>query len=236
MGSRPIIGITTYAPRGDPPAFTLPAAYVRAVVLAGGTPLLIAPTAGAPDGILERVDGVVLSGGGDVDPALHRGGEHPAVYGVSRERDEFEIALVRRVLERPELPLLGICRGMQVLNVALGGDLELHIPDRRGEAVPHRLPPGGARVAVSFVPDAPFEEIYGERELEVCCWHHQEVGRLGAGLRAMGHAPDGVIEALVFDGHPSALAVQWHPEEQVEEEPVQRRLFEWLVERARSRR
>jgi putative glutamine amidotransferase len=229
----PVIGITTYAPDGDPPAFSLPTGYVRAVVFAQGIPILMAPISGDPDPMLDRVDGLMLAGGGDVDPALHRGGEHPAVYGVSRERDEFEIALVRRALERGDRPFVGICRGMQVLNIALGGDLELHIPDRRGEAVVHRLPPRvPTRHTVQLDSHGPLAEIYGRQELEVCSWHHQEVGRLGRGLRPVAHAPDGVIEGLVHDDHPLALGVQWHPELQIDDEPLQRRLFEWLVEKA----
>jgi putative glutamine amidotransferase len=159
------------------------------------------------------------------------------VYGVSGERDEFELELVSRALERPSLPILAICRGMQVLNVALGGDLDLHIPDRRGEAVVHRLPPREpTRHSVELDPDGTLAEIYGERQVEVCSWHHQEVARLGRGLRPIAYAADGVVEGLVCEGRPLTVGVQWHPELQVEEEPIQRRLFDWLVERARTQR
>jgi putative glutamine amidotransferase len=233
LGDRPVIGITTYAPDGNPPAFSLPTGYVRAVMLSGGLPLLL-PFGPDPGDLLDRIDGLLLSGGGDLDPAVHRGGEHPTVYGVSRERDEFEIALVHRALERPDFPLLGVCRGMQVLNVALGGDLELHIPDLRGEQVIHRLPPREpTRHPVELDPVGPLAKLYEETALDVCSWHHQEVATLGRGLRPVAHAADGVIEGLVYDGHPSVLAVQWHPELQVEKEPLQRRLFTWIVERAR---
>jgi putative glutamine amidotransferase len=236
LNERPVIGITTYAPDGDPPAFTLPTGYVRAVLLAGGIPLLLAPVPGPPAPILDRLDGLLLSGGGDIDPSLHRGGQHPTVYGVSRERDEFEIALACCALEHRDRPVLGICRGMQVLNVALGGDLELHIPDTRGEAVLHRLPPRvPTRHPVAIDPDGPLAGIYGQDELDVCSWHHQEVGKLGRGLRPVAHASDGVVEGVVYDGHPCTLGVQWHPEMQVEDEPIQRRIFEWLVSSAPSR-
>ncbi len=238
MGERPVIGITIYAPEPglEPPAFSLPTGYVHAVALAGGIPLLLAPARGLADSILDRIDGLLLSGGGDLDPALHRGGTHPEVYGVSRERDEFEIELVLRALERPDLPVVGICRGMQVFNVALGGDLVLDIPEHRGQAVVHRLPPKRpTRHAVALDPGGPLVKLYGARELDVATWHHQEVGRLGRGLRPVAHAPDGVIEAIVHEDHPFVLGVQWHPELQVRAEPVQRRLFERLVERAKPR-
>jgi putative glutamine amidotransferase len=237
LGQRPVIGITTYAPDGEPPAFSLPTGYVRAVVLSGGLPVLLAPAPKPLEAILDRIDGLLLSGGGDIDPALHRGGAHPTVYGVNPERDEFELELVGRALERPAFPVLAVCRGMQVLNVALGGDLELHIPDRRGDAVAHRLPPREpTRHAVDLDPDGALAEIYGEQRVEVCSWHHQEVSKLGRGLRPMAYAPDGVIEGLVDDGHPLIVGVQWHPELQVEAEPLQRRLFDWIVEKARAER
>jgi putative glutamine amidotransferase len=235
LGDRPVIGITTYAPDGEPPAFSLPTGYVRALVLSGGLPLLLAPVPGPLEAMLGRVDGLLLSGGGDIDPALHRGGEHPTVYGVSRERDEFELELLRRALERPSFPVLAVCRGMQVLNVALGGDLELHIPDRRGEAVVHRLPPREpTRHSVELDPTGALAGIYGEQRVEVCSWHHQEVGKLGRGLQPIAYAPDGVIEGLAYESHPLTVGVQWHPELQVEEEPLQRRLFDWLVKHARG--
>jgi putative glutamine amidotransferase len=114
LGTRPVIGITAYAPDGNPPSFSLPLPYVRALVLSGGVPVVLA-SGPDPADLLARIDGLLLSGGGDIDPSLFRGGEHPTVYGVSRERDEFEIELVQRALERPDFPLLGVCRGMQVL-------------------------------------------------------------------------------------------------------------------------
>jgi putative glutamine amidotransferase len=138
-------------------------------------------------------------------------------------------------LERPGLPLLGICRGAQVLNVALGGDLELHLPDARPDGLQHRIPPlTPSRHDVRLEPDTPLAEIYGQLEFPVCSWHHQEVRRLGRGLRPIAWAPDGVIEALSYENHEFAIAVQWHPEMQVESEPLQRHLFEALVEHARA--
>jgi len=228
-----VIGITTYGPEGDPPEFSLPVAYVDAVTRAGGTAVLL-PTSGATvKHVLGLVDGLILSGGGDIDPRVYGGGEHPTVYSVVPERDAFEIELVRQALGRPELPVLGICRGMQVLNIALGGELELNLPDVHGETVVHRLPPRKPTYhAVRVAAGEALETIYGQTEFPVCSWHHQGVRKLGSGLRPIARAADSVVEGLVYDRHPFALGVQWHPEMQVADDPLQRRLFETLVRRA----
>jgi putative glutamine amidotransferase len=196
---------------------------------------MLGPSGATTERVLEALDAIVFSGGGDVDPARHGTGAHETVYGVVPERDAFELELARAALERPELPVLGICRGMQVINVAQGGDLELHIPDTRGDAVVHRLPPREPTFhAVRVEPRSPLGEIYGREEFPVCSWHHQEVRRIGRDLEPIAWAPDGVVEGLVYTGHPFAVAVQWHPELQVPDDPLQVRLFSALVERARS--
>ena len=234
--SAPLIGITTYGPEGDYQKLSLPVAYLRAVADAGGVPMLLGPTSVDLQTLLDRVDGLILAGGGDLSPATHGSGDHETVYGVVAERDDFEIALARGALVRPQLPVLGICRGMQILNVALGGDLELNIPDRRGDQVEHRLPPRKPTFhGVKIEAGSRLEGIFGCADLEVCSWHHQEVRRLGEGLTAVAHAADGVVEALVSSSHPWCLAVQWHPEMQTDTHPVQRRLFEALVGQAGSR-
>jgi putative glutamine amidotransferase len=237
LASRPVVGITTYGPHGEPASHSLPAAYAEAVARAGGLAVLL-PSAGVPAAeLLARLDALILAGGGDIDPRHHAGGEHPQLYGVTPARDSFELELAREALREPELPLLGICRGMQVMNIVLGGDLELHIPDVRGEAVLHRLPPREpAYHPVCVEARTSLAEIFGRTEFPVCSWHHQEVRQLGAGLRAVARAPDGVIEALVHEERPLALGVQWHPEMQAASDPLQQRLFAWLVEQARRGR
>jgi putative glutamine amidotransferase len=144
---------------------------------------------------------------------------------------------VRAALQVRDLPTLGICRGMQILNIALGGDLTAHLPDVYGEQVLHRLPPRVPTThSVRIERTGAFGEIFAESELPVCSWHHQAVRELGRGLRATAHAPDGVVEGVVLDDHPFALGVQWHPEMQAAQDPRQLRVFQALVQRARARR
>jgi len=234
---RPTIGITTYGPEGERDAFSLPRYYTDAVAAAGGMPVLIVPSAVSVEEVLASVDGLIVAGGGDIAPDSYGGAAHETIYSVNPIRDSFEMSLLRRALEQPELPLLGICRGMQVMNIVLGGDLEAHLPEVYGEQVLHRLPPReptthGVRADRSGL----FGEIFTDAEFPVCSWHHQAVRKLGRGLRATAHAPDGVVEGVVFDEHPFALGVQWHPEMQAADDARQLRVFSALVARARARR
>jgi putative glutamine amidotransferase len=227
MPHRPLIGISTYHRDGEArPRFHLPTAYVDAVRLGGGAPVLLPPGDSHPARLLDRLDGLVLAGGGDLHPEVTGGAPHPASYAMCRERDDFEVALVGVALER-ELPLLAICRGTQVLNVALGGDLVGHLPDAVGEAVSHRSSQEEPiRHGVELAADARLTEIYGSGALEVASWHHQAVSRPGRGLRPVAWAADGVIEALELEGAPWVLAVQWHPELDLHDGSPHRRLFE----------
>ena len=153
---------------------------------------------------------------------------------ITPERDHYELELARRALERPELPVLGICRGMQLLNVALGGDLTPHLPDLVGDEVAHRVPPLDPTLhEVRVEAGSVLDEIYRRPEFQVCLWHHQGVRELGAGLVPVAWAPDGVIEGLVLEDHRCALGVQWQPVMQAADDPLQRRLFSALIEQAR---
>jgi putative glutamine amidotransferase len=238
VSTRPLlIGISSYArDGGDPPAFTLPCGYVDAVRLAGAVPLVLPPGQTHPEELLDVVDGLVLAGGGDVSPSFYGGSTHETIYSLSPERDRFELDLAKAAAARRDVPVLCICRGLQILNVARGGTLHLHLPDIVGEDVAHRLPPRlPTRHRVRVEPHSRTAEILESTDVEVCSWHHQAVEKLGEGLRAVAWSPDGVVEALELDDHPWCFAVQWHPEMQIED-ATQQRLFAALVEAARERR
>jgi putative glutamine amidotransferase len=232
---RPLIGVTTYhRDRGPRDRFQLPTAYVDAVRAAGGAPLLLPPGEAEPERLLDGLQGLVLAGGGDVDPARYQGTPHAASYSLCDERDAFELRLLEAALAR-ELPALLICRGTQVLNVLLGGDLIGHLPDHVGERVPHRLSrERHTRHRVRLLAGSRLAAIYGSEALEVASWHHQAIGRLGRGLRAVAWADDGVVEALELDGAPALLAVQWHPELDASDGSPERRLFAAFLDATRA--
>jgi putative glutamine amidotransferase len=231
--ARAVIGITTYLTRAawgvwELEAALVPSSYVRSVEQAGGVPLLVPAGADAQE-VVTRVDGLVFSGGSDLDPELYDAVAHPETAGVVRERDEAELRLMRVALER-DLPLLAICRGSQVLNVALGGDLEQHVPDRVGSEV-HRETPGVfSDHGVDIADGTRLGEILGARH-GVKSHHHQGFGRLGAGLHETAHAPDGTLEAVEDPARTFALGVLWHPEEETDVA-----LFEALVAEAKTYR
>ena len=229
MTRRVVIGISSYARDGQPPAFSLPCGYVDGVRAAGATPLVLPPGEAQPEGLLDLVDALILAGGGDIAPAAYGGEPHETIYSVSEERDEFEFALARAALARRDIPLLCICRGMQVLNVVCGGTLHPHVPERFGDRVPHRLPPRRtSRHPVRIEARSRLASILGTAEVEACSWHHQAIDRIGEGLRPLAWAEDGVIEAVEHSAHPWCIGVQWHPEMQLDE-PAQRALFAALV-------
>jgi putative glutamine amidotransferase len=230
----PLIGITTYG-RDENQAFSLPAAYVDAVRRAGGMPVLIPP--GEPNlaALLARVDGLILAGGGDMDPALYNGSPHETIYMIDPERDGSELALVQWVVQS-ETPTLGICRGAQVINVALGGTLIEHLPDEVGEEVLHRLPPRKpAQHHIEVASDSKLAGILDAEHVASISWHHQAIRQPASGLQVVAQAPDGTIEAAEKPDHPWLVAVQWHPELTAAEDPVQQRLFDALVAAARQR-
>jgi gamma-glutamyl-gamma-aminobutyrate hydrolase PuuD len=191
-------------------AALVPASYVRAVERAGGVPVLVPPGA-SYDETLDRIDGLIFSGGSDLDPDLYDADAHPETDGVIRERDDFELGLMQAALAR-DVPLLAICRGSQVLNIALGGDLEQHVPDRTG-ADTHKETPGVfADHDVAIDAGTRLGAILGERH-DVKSHHHQGFGRVGDGLRVSAHAPDGTPEGLEDPTRRFTLGVLWHPEE-----------------------
>ena len=225
----PLIGITTYG-RDEKNHYSLPAEYVESVRRAGGIPVLIPPGEDLLQELLSLVHGLILAGGGDIDPRCYGGKQTEATYMVDEERDKSELALVRAILES-EKPALGICRGTQVINTALGGTLIEHIPDEIGETVEHRLPPREpAEHEVVVETGSLLAEVLGQSPVVVASVHHQAIRKVAPMLEVVGKALDGTIEAVEMKGHPWLIAVQWHPELTSAGDPIQQRLFDALVQ------
>lgn len=209
----------------------LPRAYVRATMEAGGAPLLLPPLeADLAERLLSRCDGLLLPGGGDIDPALWGEQPHPWTTDIYRERDELEMGLVRLALEW-DMPLLAICRGQQVLNVARGGTLFQDLPSQVAGALRHRQegPRWQGTHAVRIEPDSTAARTLGATEVQVNSFHHQAVREVPAGLVVSGRAGDGVIECIEAPGQRFVLGVQWHPECMIDHDPAARRLFSALA-------
>ena len=233
--AQPLIGLTTYGRNADN-RFTLPAEYVDAVRRAGGVPILIPAGESRWQTLVESLDALILTGGGDIDPDHYRGRRHETNYGIDRERDTLELELGRWVMTSG-LPTLGICRGAQILNVVRGGQLIEHIPDEVGESVLHRAPPREPIAhSIRLKAGSQLAGIFGQEEFEAASWHHQALRGVAQGFEAVGHAPDGTIEAIEMPSHPWLLAVQWHPELTAASDPLQQKLFDALVEKARQGR
>lgn len=222
MAVKPVIGLCASLERArwgvwDTPAHLLPREYADAVQRAGGLALLLPPDRSAltdPDPLLDLLDGLILAGGSDIDPATYGAQAHPATVGINPERDAFEIALTQRAVQR-DLPFLGICRGMQVLNVARGGTLLQHLPESHGHD-DHRRTPGtfeGADHQVRLDAGSLAARAAGEEVHRSLSHHHQGVDALGEGLVVTGHsALDDLPEAVELPGARFVLGVQWHPE------------------------
>lgn len=227
---RPVIGITSYAQEATWGAWTLPAAliplsYVDSVEVASGRPVVVPPLAEAVDETLDALDGLVFSGGADIDPAHYGEDPHPMTTGLHPQRDEAELSLLRGALARG-MPVLAICRGMQLLNVLEGGTLHQHLPERVDHDG-HRIARGTfSEHAVTLAPGSKIASIIGP-EASVLSSHHQAPERIGEGLEAVGWAEDGTVEAIEGP-EPFVVGVLWHPEEGED-----KRLFEALVDEAR---
>ncbi len=236
MEGKPLIGITTYGRILDG-RFRLPARYVDAVRRAGGIPVLVPPGEVQLEQLLDELDGLILSGGGDVDPQLYGGVAHATIERIDPERDAMEIALARSADLR-DFPTFCICRGAQVMNVALGGTLVEHLPDEVGDEVSHR-PDGGTvypRHSVAVTADSQLARAMESNAVAPASWHHQALRAVAPGLEVVARADDGTVEAFERRDRTWFLGVQWHPEETAAEDPTQQRLFDSLVAAATDRR
>jgi putative glutamine amidotransferase len=244
---KPIIGITPSAQldtlaHGTFLRYCMSAPYVRAVATAGGVPIVLPPQRDAVDELMAVIDGLLLSGGPDVDPVRYGDNYvHPATYGIDPDRDKFEIDLFDAAL-RHGIPAFGICRGIQVMNVARGGTLIQDVSTEHPGAadVVHRqhergLDASAVGHAMSAL-DASSLPIFGNNDLGVNSFHHQAIRDLAPDLLPVAHSPDGLIEAVVMRGNPEVFGVQWHPELMFEQDDAHLRPFARLVEAAAQRK
>jgi putative glutamine amidotransferase len=227
---RPVIGLTGYLEPAkfgvwETEAVLLHRVYVDCVVAAGGIPVLLPPVSDAYDRLMSTVDGLVLTGGADVEPERYGQEQHPATY-TRPDRDAFEFGLFAAA-RRQRKPVLGVCRGLQVMSVALGGTLTQHLPEA-GHTTEHQPAPATfGRGTVTLADGSRVAAILG-RETKTLCYHHQAIDRLGSGLEPVGWAADGTIEAAELPGE-FILGVQWHPEQDTDDV----RLFTALVDASR---
>ena len=239
MTGAPLIGVTTSITCGSTPERAyVNSTYLHALQQAGGVPVLLPPQlCGASLARLVRgLDGLLLTGGGDMDPAAFGETPHPTLYDVAPARDSLEVSAVGTALER-RLPVLAICRGVQVLNVALGGSLFQDVATAPRTEISHsqKEPRDQPSHKVKVLPGSLLAETLGAEDVEVNSMHHQAVKALGAGLTAVAWAPDQIVEGLeLADRSRFVLGVQWHPEELVSHSEPARRLFTALVRSARS--
>ena len=240
----PIIGITAGRRTDDAALFPLnridiSVNYVNAVAAAGGLAIVLPPMPGTASEVLDLVDGLIFSGGSDLDPALFGQRDvHPATYGIDDDRDAFELELARLAYER-DLPVMGICRGIQSLNVALGGTLHQHVPDV--SALEHRQQEIGVLSynpihPVQLDPDSFVSEVFDATTIETNSFHHQAIKDLSDRFKATGWSSDGLVEAVEAPDRTCFFAVQWHPEMMVSHHLQQLTPFRRLVDIAASRR
>ena len=226
-GMKPLIGLTTSEvrladefrakPEGDPPRkdLALGFKYFEAIERGGGIPVILPPLAQASvDPLLANLAGVCIAGGPDIDPRTYGGPDHPELGPTEPDLDRFEMAVTWAARSRC-IPILAICRGAQMLNVALGGSLHMHLPDEAGERVQHRRAGSegpDARHDIRIEQNSTLGRVLGAERLTVNSYHHQAVRKLGRGLRAVAHAEDGVVEGIELTGPDFVVGVQWHAE------------------------
>ncbi|MGH3886075.1 MAG: gamma-glutamyl-gamma-aminobutyrate hydrolase family protein [Pseudonocardiaceae bacterium] len=212
---QPIIGLTSYTERAryttwNNTCVLLPVSYIEAVTEAGGCPVILPTIASFPGRALAALHGLILTGGGDIDPALYGGTPHPAIERVREERDAFEIALLQAAIQL-KMPILGMCRGAQIMNVGLGGSLIQHLPDQLASTDHHPVEGKYGTHSIAVVADSKLGAVLGCK-IDVECHHHQAVDSVGHNLHAVAFSSDGTVEAVELAGENFAIGVQWHPE------------------------
>ncbi|MEV6066642.1 gamma-glutamyl-gamma-aminobutyrate hydrolase family protein [Nocardia sp. NPDC052001] len=235
---RPLIGLPTYSERTrfghwDVDAAVLSRTYVDMTERAGGIPVLLPPSGTARPELIERLDGLVLTGGADIDPERYDAEPHEATRGLRTDRDASEFALFE-LARAAGMPVLAVCRGLQLVNVALGGTLHQHLPDVLGHTDHARTPGVFGVTTVRTVPGSQVATIAGA-EVTVHCHHHQAIDVLADGLTATAHAADGTIEAVETGEAPFLVGVQWHPEENSADDRLMRALVEQATGYGRER-
>jgi len=239
MSNAPLIGVTTSITVDKiPERAYVNSAYLHAVQQAGGVPVVLPPqlSSSSSERLARGLDGLLLTGGGDIDPAVFGEAPHPTTYEVAPTRDALELSAVRMALER-RLPVLAICRGVQVLNVALGGTLFQDVASEPGTEIQHgqQEPRDQPTHKVQVKAGSRLAETLGTDELEVNSMHHQALKALGAGLVAVAWAPDQIVEGVeLTDPSRFVLGVQWHPEEMIKHSEPARRLFAAFVRSTRA--
>jgi putative glutamine amidotransferase len=231
--AKPLIGITTLNGKNDYGRLIsgVQHTYIRAVAQGGGIPVLIPAILDEADRneLYSHLQGILFSGGGDMDIKYFNGVDHPQIHDVDDDRDVTELSLIKRTIDDGK-PFLAICRGVQVMNVALGGTLYTHIPDQFNTTLEHSQDEFTTLAhPVNIDEESRMAEIFGETLLQVNSLHHQGLKDVASSLRVVGHAPDGMIEAVELPDHPYAMGVQWHPE-WLTDQPVMRRLFKSFVD------
>lgn len=235
--AKPLIGITTYNAKNkfERDIAAVQHTYIRAVAQGGGIPVLIPAILDDEDRfeLYSSLQGILFSGGGDISIKYFNGEDHPEIHDVDDYRDVTELSLLKKSVTDGK-PFLAICRGVQVMNVALGGTLYTHIPDQFSTTIEHSQDEFTTLIhPVNIDETSRMAEIFGETLLTVNSLHHQGLKDVASSLRVVGHAPDGMIEAVELSDHPYAMGVQWHPE-WLTDQPVMRRLFKSFVDASKK--
>lgn len=221
--------------------YALANTYTTSVLAAGGIPVILPPHPDAIDDLLDALDGIIFSGGSDLDSSHWNEEPHPTAYGFDSERDDFEIRAVRKAVER-DMPMLGICRGIQSVNVALGGSIVQDIPDQMPGSLQHRQHVDGkmndtTSHSVRIVEgDNLLYTIHGDTVMETNSFHHQAIKELGEGLEVIATSEDGVVEAVWRPDMTFGLAVQWHPEMLAADHPDHAAIFKALIDAAAKKK